>query len=218
MLTSREFDRQVQNLLQKGYAEVAGLSVEAFLGHLSPLREAVEEIDWGDPDLEKGYLPFVIVVKNEMVATEKAMSLVERESKTGVTKMYPREPQDFVPIEAVRLPVGQVYLLTDIDRGQETLNVAPGEALKIIGEKGRSPLTIEEGVAIVTHYPEYLRKNNCFSLPGSRYRGDKRVPAIWITQEKRANLGWCWEGNPHTWLGSASCGGRVGVSQRETPR
>ncbi|MGQ0669203.1 MAG: DUF5701 family protein [Actinomycetota bacterium] len=24
-------------------------------------------------------------------------------------------------------------------------------------------------------------------------------------------LGWCWAGNPHTWLGSASCGAGVGA-------
>ncbi len=23
-------------------------------------------------------------------------------------------------------------------------------------------------------------------------------------------LGWCWDDNPHTWLGSASCGRRLG--------
>jgi len=82
--------------------------------------------------------------------------------------------------------------------------------MKIIKESHRSPLTIEEGVAIVTHYPEYLMKNNCFSLLASRHPGDKRVPAIWINAQKQANLGWCWDGNPHTWLGSASCRHRIG--------
>nr|WP_157857446.1 DUF5701 family protein [Streptomyces yerevanensis] len=37
--------------------------------------------------------------------------------------------------------------------------------------------------------------------------GDRRVPAIWISQ-KTPKLGWCWEGNPHTWLGMASAGDR----------
>jgi hypothetical protein len=135
---------------------------------------------------------------------------VEREGKSGLTKMYPREPGDFKPIDSVRIPNDMAYLLVDIDRGRETVNVIPNQALRMIEKKKRSPLTIDEGVAIVTHYPDFLVKNNCFSLLASRHSGDKRVPAIWINSAKRSNLGWCWAGNPHSWLGSASCGSRVG--------
>ncbi|CAM5297405.1 putative protein OS=Streptomyces tendae OX=1932 GN=GUR47_27180 PE=4 SV=1 [Streptomyces tendae] len=75
-----------------------------------------------------------------------------------------------------------------------------------VAGRGRTPLTIEEGVAVLTQVPEVLVKNKCFSLGGSRC-GDRRVPALWIS--KRApKLGWCWEGNPHTWLGMASAGAR----------
>ena len=65
---------------------------------------------------------------------------------------------------------------------------------------------IEEGVALLTHFPEFLQPNNCCSLLASRC-GDKRVPALWLS-EGRPKLGWCWAGNPHTWLGSASCAKR----------
>jgi Family of unknown function (DUF5701) len=87
--------------------------------------------------------------------------------------------------------------------------VTPDDALPRIAAAGRSPLTIEEGIAVLTHHPGILRSRNAFSLPGSR-RGDKRVPALW-TSKGRPRLGWCWAGNPHTWLGSASCGSRLGV-------
>jgi len=49
-------------------------------------------------------------------------------------------------------------------------------------------------------------KNHCFMLMGSR-RGDLRVPALWIS-EKAPKLGWCYDGNPHTWLGIASAESR----------
>jgi hypothetical protein len=124
--------------------------------------------------------------------------------------MYPRKPDDFQPIASVEIPSGKAYLIVDVDRGKETINITPDDALKMIQKENRSPLTIDEGVAIMTHYPGFLLRNNCFSLLASRFSGDKRVPAIWINQEKKARLGWCWEGNPHTWLGSASCGSRVG--------
>jgi len=208
----KEFDRQVENLLQKGYPAAAGISVEEFLKHLVPLQQWVEEaiIPEAEIDIENGYLPFLIVVKSDLIETEKAMSFVEREGKQGYIKLYPREPSDFKPIDSVRVPSSQVYLIVDIDRGQETINLTPEDALQTIQKKNRSPLTIDEGVAIMTHYPEFLIKNNCFSLLASRYRDDKRVPAIWITHQREARLGWCWEGNPHTWLGSASCKSRVG--------
>jgi hypothetical protein len=68
---------------------------------------------------------------------------------------------------------------------------------------------LEEGIALITHYPDVLMKNNGFSLLGSRC-GDRRVTALWISGGK-PKLGWCWTGNPHTWLGSASCRYRTGA-------
>jgi hypothetical protein len=39
--------------------------------------------------------------------------------------------------------------------------------------------------------------------------GDRRVLALWISGGA-PKLGWCWDGNPHDWLGVASAGGRLG--------
>nr|WP_078662821.1 DUF5701 family protein [Streptomyces bicolor] len=50
------------------------------------------------------------------------------------------------------------------------------------------------------------------SLLGSR-SGGRRVPALWISH-KPPTLGWCWEGNPHTWLGVASASGRQATPPR----
>jgi hypothetical protein len=103
------------------------------------------------------------------------------------------------------------YLIADIDTGQQTLNVTPNEALPILLRQNRSPLTLEEGIALITHFPELLSKNNGFSLLASRC-GDRRVTALWISGG-RPKLGWCWAGNPHTWLGSASCESRRGAPE-----
>jgi hypothetical protein len=81
-------------------------------------------------------------------------------------------------------------------------------ALEMIHDEGRSPLTIDEGIAVATHYPEMVAPGFGFSLAGSR-AGDRRVTALWISKQ-RPKLGWCWAGNPHTWLGTASLGARVG--------
>ncbi len=206
----KEFDRQLENLIQKGYPKVVGVEGEEFIRHVEPLKKRIKRLTVPEADLEKGHLPFVIVIKSDWVAMEKAMSLVKRRGKRGYAKMYPRDPKDFKPLNNVRIPPGMAYLLVDIDRGKDNINLPPDEAQEMIEKKNRSPLTIDEGVAVVTQYPEFLMKNNCFSLLASRYRADRRVAAIWIDGEKRPRLGWCWAGNPHTWLGSASCGSRVG--------
>ena len=115
----------------------------------------------------------------------------------------------FEAVEGLEIPDGQAYVVFDIDRGAETLDVTPDDAMVTITAQGRTPLTVDEGIALITHHPASLAKNNCFSLVGSRC-GDRRVPALWIS--KRApKLGWCWAGNPHTWLGSASCAARAGT-------
>ena len=110
------------------------------------------------------------------------------------------------PIEGCE-PPAPAYLLVGVERGEEFCNVRPEVASKVVRSRGRSQLTIDEGIALVTQVPQVLEKNKCFSLAGSR-RHDQGVPALWIS-ERAPKLGWCWDGNPHTWLGMASAGARL---------
>ena len=205
-----EFHRQTDNLIQKGYPAIAGITTDKFLAHLEPLKARLETLDVPEINIEQGVLPFVVVIKSNLVPTDKAISVVNKNGKMGVTKLYPLEPTDFSIISEVVIPDCLAYLLINIDRGKTNINLAPNEAMQHIIGANRFPITIDEGVAIITHYPEFLIKNNCFSLLASRHVGDQRVPAIWINGNKNPNLGWCWNGNPHTWLGSASCKRRLG--------
>jgi hypothetical protein len=204
-----EFDRQLDNLILKGYPKAANLSTEEFIKLASPLKEYLSGLELKAPDYVAGSLPFLIVVKSNLVKTEAQMSMVVRSGKNGVTKLFPHTSDNFEVIKNQQIPNSSIYLLVNIDRGYETLNVAPVNAFESIIGKKRLPLTIDEGVAIITHHPDFLVKNNCFSLLASRNPNDKRVPAIWINSKKEANLGWCWNGNPHTWLGSASASKRI---------
>ncbi len=195
-----ELNRQIENLKQKKCHELIG--ADRFAKILEPLREHVAQLEYTPPDLGAGTLPFIIVVNSQQVTVETMMQRLEYQGKPGVTSLHPVTPEQFRPISSAVIPSAEAYLLAGIDRGSSTLNIAPNAALQKLERQERLPLTIAEGIALVTHFPEFLRKNNCFSLLASRC-GDRRVPAIWIS-ERRAKLGWCWEGNPHTWLGSVS--------------
>ena len=184
-----ELDRQVGVLLERGYP--ATLPEE-----VAPLRQCLDDVDGA----------FVLVAP--LIGPAAAMELVEREGATGFSVMDDGDLARFAPIASVQIPAGSAYLLTDVDLGAGNRNVTPSDALAAIERAGRSPLTIDEGIALVTQRPEAVARNAGFSLCGSRC-GDKRVAALWISQG-RPKLGWCWAGNPHTWLGSASCSRRVG--------
>lgn len=199
-----EFDNQIKTLLLKGYPT-------NITQYAIPLRKQLTQLsNLKEENISEGCIPFVVVVKDSVLPVEVMMQKVEKDAKNGVVSLRPLLPNQFAPLTNIKIPDSALYLLIDIDRGKKTLNVPPQDALLQITAMRRLPLTIEEGIAIITHYPEFLKKNNCFSLLGSRTGTDKRVPAIWVNAKKQPNLGWCWDGNPHTWLGSASCSSRVG--------
>ena len=214
-MVKSELTRQVEHLVTLGYPELIGLTANAFRAALEPLAKQLAEnlservSPAASDDGSDGHVDFVLVIESPKAAMSRLLTLIERRGLPAVERLYPRVVNDFAPLESVTLPAGGAYLLLDVERGAEYLNVTPDDALEALVGRGRSPLTIGEGVALLTHFPEFLQPNNCFSMLASR-AGDKRVPALWLS-EKRPKLGWCWAGNPHTWLGSASVAGRLGA-------
>lgn len=201
-----EFDRQVANLIERDYPTLAGLSREEFTAQVTPLRQVAVDSGTAGYAPGSGRVPFVLVVTRQVVPIEEAMprTTLHGKRKPGFVdrSFEPGSLERFVAIKEIALPNARAYLLFDVDRGEEFCGVVPNDAMATIASRGRTLLTIEEGIALITHFPEILVKNKCFSLGGSR-SGDRRVPAIWISQQA-PKLGWCWAGNPHTWLGMAS--------------
>ncbi|MFE3176628.1 DUF5701 family protein [Amycolatopsis sp. NPDC059090] len=147
--------------------------------------------------------------------------LLRREGKAGFVVTDMPDVDQFAPRD-VDLPDAPLYLVTDIDRGDEMGNWSPEEALPAITKAGRSPLLLTEGIHWVLQQPSALERNHCFMTIGSRLRKengkfDSRTPALWISNgtgrdgSERRNapkVGWCWWGNRHTWLGFGSTAGR----------
>ncbi|SDP51309.1 hypothetical protein SAMN04489867_2719 [Pedococcus dokdonensis] len=202
--TATEFDRQVQAYLDAGYPALAGLDDQAFTDLLEPLRDKASRARATSPDR----IAFAVVVTSRLVTADLALPTVHWKATTGWTEYTADDLAGYRPLDGVDVPDRAAYLVTDVDTGTATLDVRAKDAVPLIVAEGRSPLTIDEGVSLLTLWPGILKDRNAFFLPGARDHG-KRVAALWVSKG-HPRLGWCWEGNPHTWLGSASCGSRVG--------
>ena len=196
-------EAQIDAYVAAGYPGLAGTSEEEF-------RSLFEGLSF--PDDMAGQIPALAVVTDKVMDPEvrvRNLRLSGSEREGIVDKNHGGEglaPYKVVPDLGV--PDAPVYLLLSVERGDEFRNERPLDALAVIEQRGRTPLTIDEGISLQTVFPEALVKNHCFMLMGSS-RGDKRVPALWIS-EKAPKLGWCYDRNPHTWLGVASAESRLG--------
>jgi hypothetical protein len=195
-----EFDRQIDALVMAGLPEALDLVPTCFRAALEPLRDLLPDVE---PD--RTTIPFVVVVPHLPVVP--VLGAVHTVGGSGFTTMDDDDLARFQPLPELQVPAGP-YLLVDVDTGANTLNQPPVEVLPRLQAAGRTPLTVAEGLAVLVSDPGVLRGRNCFSLLGSR-AGDKRVPALWVS-DRRPRLGWCYQGAPHTWLGSASCAVRLG--------
>ena len=201
-----ELERQITAYVELGIPVLLGVDEPTFRASLAPLADAPPGETPGSA-VDGDAVPFVLVVPG--LDVNDLAPAMRRGSKVGVSVIDRDEAPTYKTIEGVEVPTAP-YVLWGIDTGSEFCNITPETALATITGRGRTPLTIDEGVALTIVRPDMLRPNKCFSLAGSRTGTNQRVPAVWIS-ERRAKLGWCWDRNPHTWLGAASAAGRLGL-------
>ena len=200
---------QAERLVALGVHEVAGLSA-------TELRDAAAATSGSGA---------LLVVHPSLAPASRLTGLVEREGKQAFVVADLTDVDDFTPIEQATPPVGPVYAVDGVERGDAMLNWSPDEALPAITAQGRTPLTVTEGLHWLLQQPEALERNRCFMTIASRKpkpRGlDARTPAVWISggtgrdgRERKGapKVGWCWAGNRHTWLGFASAAARVAAA------
>jgi len=197
-----ELTRQAGVLAALGYPEAVRSGAEALLG---PLRarladDGVEEAVSGPAGAS-----FVLVPGRAVRPVSERVPLLRLGERPGTLSRHFADVDTFTPV--VEVPDDLVYAVVGVERGEEFCGVRPAEATATITARGRSVLTMEEGLALLHAVPAALEKNRCFHTAGSRGT-DKRVPALWIS-DRAPHLGWCWEQNHHTWLGVASAAARV---------
>lgn len=99
-----------------------------------------------------------------------------------------------------------VYFILDIDDGANTEQLTCAEADERIRRKNRSPLIVEELIALVLQRTEPPVRN--LLAAGSRYEQDDRVP-ICTTEDNKLSLKTCFCNIVHPNSVTLSCGARV---------
>ncbi len=203
-------DAQADRLIALGVHELAGLPVRE-------VRDAVGRLALSTP-------PGGLLAVHPRLAPPSALApLLRLGGKEGFVVVDMDDVDRFEPIEGLALPEEALYVVTEVDRGDDMANWSPDEALPEIARRGRSPLVLSEGIHWALQVPGVVARNHCFMTIGSRLRKDEgrldsRTPAVWISngtgrdgKERRGapKVGWCWAGNRHTWLGFASGARRV---------
>lgn len=216
---ARLFDRQVETLVERGYAEAAGMTQDKFRQLFATLKREARDLAATGPEIKEGHIPFVIVPSEKLLFLEKKIPLMVSESaplRRSRPGSRPRLMKGFTGLsiselktaEGLEIPESLAYLLVDVEDGKEKLRVSSDEAVKQFKKDGRSPLTAEEGVALITQYPEIL-KDHSMNLHGSRPGNDK-VAGL---RDSGAGPELVWNrvnDSVRIW-GSASCGQRVGL-------
>ncbi len=197
---------QAERLVAVGVADLAGLAPD-------DLRALVRAADPAPGAL--------LVVPPELAPVAALAPLLRRGEREGFVVEDMTDVAEFVPLAGLDVPAppaARAYVVSGLDRGDDLASWSPDEALPELTSRGRTPLTLAEGVHWALQVPDVLERNHCFMTIGSRRvrpRGglDARTPALWISngtgrdgRERRdaPKVGWCWAGNRHTWLGFAS--------------
>lgn len=197
---------QLNRLKHLGLADVAGISDSMLDRYADALSD--------EPAA-------VLAVHPRLAGARQLAPLLSRARKQGFVVGDLTDLEGFVPIRGLEIPDSPLYLVHDVDRGDDLRNWSPDEALPAVTGRGRTPLTINEGISWLLQEPTLLEPNHCFMTIGSRKstaKGlDARTLAIWISggtgHDGKNNagapkVGWCWAGNRHTWLGFASARAR----------
>ena len=201
-IASQEAQKQLDRIVALGYPDVADMSAAAFPPPARPLIHALEHTDLGSNIL--------LIPTRELVSPESLIARTSINRMAGFTTMPPRDIASFLPQDGFEPPEGPFYLVVEPHTGTCYINREPDVARKLIDSDERTPLTLEEGLAIATQHPDWLEIKNGFNLLGSR-SADGRVPSIWMSQNA-PRLGAVWPNSRHTWLGNAYCMARRGVS------
>ncbi len=158
------FLKQVDKILGGRFHIAAGLSEADFIKtYMTPLEQLLGEIYADEIKLKENRVPILIVVPGNIVRLSYQLKSIRE--LINDTLEYVIQPEWFKNAEAVLTP-DKPYLLLDVETGYEMINTTPKRCVEAFNREGRFALTIDEGLALITHFPEVL-ESHWIDLPGS---------------------------------------------------
>ena len=161
-----ELDRQVSAYVELGIATLLGEDPAEFRARLAPLAE-VSTTPTAPPAVEGDDVPFVLVLPG--LDLNDVAPAMRRGTRGGVSVIDRDEALTYRPLPDIEVPAVP-YLLWGVDTGSELCNVRPEDALVTITGRGRTPLTIDEGVALVVVRPDMLPAEQVLLPAGVTHR------------------------------------------------
>jgi hypothetical protein len=158
------FSQQIKTIIEKKFHVPTGLSESDFINrHIMPLKQLLVRND-KDTKIEGRGIPILVVVPHTIVPLSYQLERI-RESINDIQLEHLIKPEWFENAKGVSTP-DKPYLLLDVETGYAMKNTTPKKCVQTFSDKGRFALTVEEGIALISHFPEVL-ESHWIDLPGS---------------------------------------------------
>ena len=224
------FAKQVNTVIERKFHIPTGLSESDFVDrHIMPLKQLLLE-NGKDTKIGEKHIPLLIVVPHTIVPLSYQLERI-RESINDIQLEHIIKPEWFENAKGVSTP-DKPYLLMDVETGYGMKDTTPKKCVKTFNDEGRFALTVDEGIALICHFPEVL-ESHWIDLPGSvlihKFVGQevmKRgmlsslppafakatfVPTLNYIYYNYLRLYYIYEVTETPYSGSASCGNRLSL-------
>ena len=156
--------KQIETILERKFHIPTGLSKSDFVKrHLMPLEQLLAE-NVKSTTIEESHIPILMVIPNAVVPLSYQLERA-RESINDIQLDHIIRPEWFENSKGVTTPANP-YLLLDVESGSAMKNVTPKKCVEIFNDEKRFALTVDEGIALISQFPEVL-ESHWIDLPGS---------------------------------------------------
>ena len=224
------FSQQINTIRERKFHVPTGLSESDFIDrHIMPLEQLLVNND-KVAKIDESRIPILVVVPHTIVPLSYQLERI-RQSINDIQLEHIIKPEWFENAKGVSTP-DKPYLLLDVETGYAMKNTTPKKCVQTFTSAGRSALTIDEGIALISHFPEVL-ESHWVDLPGSvlihKFVGEdvmKRgmlsslppafakatfVPTLNYLYYNYLRLYYIYEVTVTPYSGSASCGNRLSL-------
>ena len=158
------FSQQIKTITERRFHEATGLSESDFINrHIMPLKQLLVNND-KDTTIDESRIPILVVVPHTIVPLSYQLEMI-RESINDVQLEHLIKPEWFENAKGVSTP-DRPYILLDVETGYAMKNTPPKKCVQRFRDAGRFALTVDEGIALISHFPEVL-ESHWIDLPGS---------------------------------------------------